>query len=121
MKEKITLDFNNSKLNVENRSKGRMKITIKLNKESAESVKNFMEAIKPPEVPDEQFYTHVFFTGLEALNAEIKRMFEEQKGKLEEQKRLALSAESILTPVVTASKEEAPTNVIQGSFGTKVN
>ena len=119
MSDTVAVDFNNTKSQVEQTNRGRMKITFKLNKESAQSVKNFMDAIKPAEVTEEQFYTHVFFTGLETLNTEVKRMFDEQKGKLEEQKRLALAAENIAVPIINETKIEEPDNIIQGSFGKK--
>ena len=116
MKETIKVDFNKSNLQIEESKRGRMKVTFKMSKEEAEGFKNFMEMVKPPDVPDDTFYKHVFFAGCRALNDELKQLFEAQKAKLEEQKKLAQSAENI---VVEPPIQEETTNVIQGSFGQK--
>ena len=120
MQENINVDFKKSNIRIEESKRGRMKVTFKMSKEEGESFKNFMEMIKPPEVPEETFYKHVFFAGCRALNEELKQLFEEQKAKLEAQKKLAENAENILEPTTVEAKVEESSNVIQGSFGKKV-
>lgn len=51
-----------------------MKITIKLSADQAESVNNFMGVVKPAEVPQEDFFKTVFYTGLQAMNDQLVEM-----------------------------------------------
>ena len=83
MSEKINVSFNTTKVKTQNRSKGRMKIALKLSKEEAEAFKAFMTAIKPEEVSDENFFKQIFFIGCKALDEQLRQMFEENKSKLE--------------------------------------
>ena len=54
--------LNDAKIKVTERSRGRMKIQIKLSKDEAEGFKNFCK-LKPPELNDETFYKQIFFAG----------------------------------------------------------
>lgn len=51
-----------------------MKITIKLSADQAESVNNFMGVVKPAEVPQEDFFKTVFYTGLQSMNDQLVEM-----------------------------------------------
>lgn len=62
-----------------------MKISIKLGKDEAEAFKSFM-AIKPDNLPEEQFYKHIFFTGCKTLNEELRALFDAKKDELLKQK-----------------------------------
>jgi hypothetical protein len=86
MSEKLTVSFTNSKIKTEDRSRGRMKITLKLGKEEAEAFKTFMSVVKPEEVTDENFYKQIFFIGCKSLDEQLRQMFEENKEKLQAQK-----------------------------------
>jgi hypothetical protein len=82
MSETINLSFNNSKITVTDRSKGRMKIAIKFSKEEAEAFKNFTK-IKPPGLPDDLFYKQIFFAGCNAMTAQIEELIEQHRDKLD--------------------------------------
>ena len=91
MSEKIKVSFTNTKIKTQNRSKGRMKIALKLSKEESEAFKTFMIAVKPEEVKDEEFYKQIFFMGCRSLDDQLRQMFEQNKEKLEAQKAEAIA------------------------------
>jgi diacylglycerol kinase family enzyme len=93
MQDKVTLSFKNTKIKVDERSKNRMKITVKLAKEEAEAFKSFM-TIKPDNLPDEQFFKHIFFTGCKTLNEELKALFDAKKDELLKQRDAAQSPQT---------------------------
>jgi hypothetical protein len=103
MVNKVPLNFDNAKVKVEERTKGRMKIIFKLAKEEAEAFKNFT-IIKPDNISDEVFYKHIFFTGIRTLNEELKQMFEANKAQLEAQKTVETNLATI-TPEGTENGE----------------
>ena len=70
----ISIDLTDAKLKVDQRSRKRMKITIKLSADQAESVTNFMNIVKPAEVAQEDFFKTVFYTGLQAMNDQLVSM-----------------------------------------------
>ena len=72
--EGITINLTDAKCNVDYRSRKRMKITIKLSADQSESVKNFMGVVKPAEVPEEDFFKTVFYSGLQAMNDQLVAM-----------------------------------------------
>ena len=72
--EGININLTNAKCKVDQRSRNRMKITIKLSADQAESVNNFMGVVKPAEVPQEDFFKTVFYTGLQAMNDQLVEM-----------------------------------------------
>jgi hypothetical protein len=76
--------MDNAKVKIVERSRGRMKIQIKLSKEEAEGFKNF-SLIKPPELPDETFYKQIFFAGCNVMTQQITEMIEAQKANQESQ------------------------------------
>jgi len=77
MKETIKLDVESWKIKQIERSKGRMKFQIKLNKVETESFKTFTETVKPDEVSQDDFVKSIFLTGIEAMNQKIMSMVEE--------------------------------------------
>ena len=64
--QSIKLDIQNWRLRIDERSRNRMKIQIKLSKDEAEAFKNFSSVIKPEEVSDDDFMKTIFVTGCEA-------------------------------------------------------
>lgn len=84
MDGQVKLKFDTWKIKLSERGKGRMKVTIKLNKEEAESMKNWLAAIDlPKDVPEEKFFKHVFFTGMNVLNQQIQEMAEKEIAKMQ--------------------------------------
>ena len=77
MTETIKLDVNSWKIKQEDRSRGRMKFQIKLNKIETESFKVFTETVKPSEVSQDDFVKSIFITGIESMNQKIMSMGEE--------------------------------------------
>ena len=77
MTEVIKLNVEGWKIKQEDRSKGRMKFQIKLNKGETESFKMFTETVKPKEVTQEDFVKSIFLTGIESMNQKIMSMVEE--------------------------------------------
>jgi|TARA_R110000744_G_scaffold75933_1_gene150742 hypothetical protein len=63
--------LNDAKIKVTERSRGRMKIQIKLSKDEAEGFKNFCK-LKPPELNDETFYKQIFFAGCNTMTEQIR-------------------------------------------------
>jgi len=76
-KQSIKVDFNDWKIRVDERSKGRMKLQIKLSKDEAIAFKNFAEVCKPEEVSDDQFIKTIFVTGYETLNKQLTEMIQQ--------------------------------------------
>jgi hypothetical protein len=86
---KITLDFAKTKIKVDERSRDRMKITIKLNKQEAESFKNMKKVLVPEDAQDDVFLKSIFFMGLEQFHnnaiAMMKKYVNENEDKLREE------------------------------------
>ena len=78
--------FNNIKFKVDHRSKDRMKVTIKLNKDEALAFKNMKQSLLPEGVDDDKFLKSIFFMGLEQFHkntmAMMKQYVEENEEKL---------------------------------------
>jgi len=77
MGETIKLNVESWKIKQEDRSRGRMKFQIKLNKNETESFKVFTETVKPDEVSQDDFVKSIFLTGIESMNQKIMSMVEE--------------------------------------------
>lgn len=69
---KINLDISNWKVKQHNRSRGRMKISIKFSKDEAEGFKNWSDAVRPPQISDDDFFKQIFFNGIEYLNKKLQ-------------------------------------------------
>lgn len=89
MTENIKLNFNNPKIKQQDRSRGRMKITIKFSKEEAEAFKTFMTVVKPEELTEDMFFKQIFFMGCKSLDEQLKNVLEEHKAKFQAQKEEA--------------------------------
>jgi hypothetical protein len=85
--QKLNLKDWNVKLT--ERSRGRMKLQIKLSKEESEAFKNFTEMTKPTDVDMDQFIKAMFLTGIETYNQRLaeqaKKFIEENKERFEGQ------------------------------------
>ena len=77
MAETIKLDVKSWKIKQEDRSRGRMKFQIKLNKQETESFKAFTDTVKPEEVSQDDFVKSLFLTGIESMNQKIMSMVED--------------------------------------------
>lgn len=79
---KIKLNVSDWKISVDERSRGRMKVTIKLNKDEAEGFKNWSTHVKPDDISLDEFTKQVFFNGIEYLNLKLqdvaKRIIEDK-------------------------------------------
>jgi uncharacterized alpha/beta hydrolase family protein len=90
----IKLDVNKWKIRIEERSKNRMKLQIKLSKDEAIAFKNFSDVCKPQEITDDSFIKTVFITGIEALNKQLAEMV--QKYAAENKEELASSGITVI-------------------------
>jgi len=72
--DKIKLDGSKWKIKATERSRGRMKINIKLSKDEAEGFKNWTAIVRPDQISDEDFYKQIFFNGIEHLNDKLTRI-----------------------------------------------
>jgi hypothetical protein len=68
----IKLNVSNWKFSLDQRSRGRMKLTIKLSKEESEGFKNWTSFVKPDDLSVEDFSRQVFFNGIEYLNLKLQ-------------------------------------------------
>ena len=92
--QSIKLDIQNWRLRIDERSRNRMKIQIKLSKDEAEAFKNFSQMVKPEEVSDDDFMKTVFVAGCETLNRQLQELV--QKYALENQEELASSGITVV-------------------------
>jgi len=90
----IRLDVSQWKIRIDERSKNRMKLQIKLSKDEALAFKNFADVCKPQDVTDDQFIKTVFVTGIEALNQQLSDMV--QKYASENKEELAASGITVI-------------------------
>ena len=91
---KIKIDVDTWKIRVDERSRNRMKLIIKLSKDEALAYKNFAEVCKPVEVTDSDFMKTVFITGIEAMNKQLAEMV--QKYAAENREELASSGITVI-------------------------
>tara|TARA_Y100000310_G_scaffold314091_1_gene363148 strand:- start:288 stop:635 length:348 start_codon:yes stop_codon:yes gene_type:complete len=75
MNEKVELNLNPAgvSIKIEERSKGRMKIQIKLSKDEATGFKNFVSQLKPENLTVDDFTKAIFFTGLNAMGQSLQK------------------------------------------------
>lgn len=71
MDEKIVLNFEDWDIKKTSRSRDRMKLQIKFNKEEALAIKNFMSMVKPPEIPEDDFLKGLFKLGVETMEVKL--------------------------------------------------
>jgi hypothetical protein len=99
--DKIKLLGSNWKIQTEERSRGRMKLTIKLSKDEAQGFKNWTDIVKPPELSQEEFLKQIFFNGIEHLNDKLQKVSEQIMKDAALQEQLSASgidASSVITP-----------------------
>ncbi len=92
--QSIKLDIQNWRLRIDERSRNRMKIQIKLSKDEAEAFKNFSQMVKPEEISDDDFMKTVFVAGCETLNRQLQELV--QKYAIENQEELASSGITVV-------------------------
>lgn len=68
-----TIDFNYDDWTIitKERTRDRMKLQVKLSKIEAQSFKNFMEAVKPLEVSEDDFMKALFRVGMEEMERKL--------------------------------------------------
>lgn len=71
---KIKLDVSSWKIKLDERSRGRMKVAIKLSKDEAEGFKNWSSVVRPDNITDEEFFKQIFFNGIEFLNVKLQQV-----------------------------------------------
>tara|TARA_R110000851_G_scaffold229758_1_gene382445 strand:+ start:6140 stop:6445 length:306 start_codon:yes stop_codon:yes gene_type:complete len=101
MDEPISFSLAEARVKTTERSKGRMKIQIKLSKEQAEGFSNFRNLVKPPDMGEDAFSIQVFFAGCNALAAELRAHAQSEMAKQEELD----SSTSGTTPVESTTDE----------------
>ena len=72
--DKIKLDGSKWKIKATERSRGRMKINIKLSKDESEGFKNWANLVRPDTISDEDFFKQIFFNGIEFLNQKLQQI-----------------------------------------------
>ena len=102
--DKIKLDLTNARIKTEDRSRGRMKITIKLNKDEAIAFKNMKESLLPEGVDNDHFVKSVFFMGLEQFHNNTMAMMKQYVKENEEK----LRSEGVDVDSIISSKEPEP-------------
>jgi len=90
----IKLDVSQWRIRIDERSRNRMKLQVKLSKDEAIAYKNFAEVCKPQEITDEDFIKTVFVTGIESLNQQLSDMV--QKYASENKEELASSGITVI-------------------------
>jgi hypothetical protein len=107
--DKISLDFSKTKVKSQERSRGRMKITVKLNKEEAVAYKNMKASLVPDGVSDDNFVRSVFFMGLEQFHKNTMEMMQKYVKENEEKLRSeGVDVDSIFESVPVEEEVETP-------------
>jgi len=112
--ESIKLDIQNWRFRIDERSRNRMKIQIKLSKDEAEAFKNFSNVVKPEEISDDDFMKTIFVTGCEALNQQLSQMVQqyakENQKDLESSGIMVVEGEDGQVQLMDAEKAETTEN-----------
>jgi len=118
----IKLDVSKWRIRIDERSKNRMKLQIKLSKDEAVAFKNFADVCKPEDITDDDFIKTVFITGIESLNQQLSDMV--QKYAAENKDELAASGITVIENedgVVRLAETEAINNDMSGAPNIKEN
>lgn len=78
MDEPINFSLQDSKVKVTERSKGRMRIDIKLNADYAAGFRNFVKMFKPEEIDDSEFYRQLMFKGINKHIEDVQAFAQEK-------------------------------------------
>lgn len=106
--DKIKLDLSKSKPKMVERSRGRMKLTVKLNKEEAQAFKNMKASLVPDGVSDDNFIRSVFFIGLEQFHKNTMEMMQQYVKENEEKLRSeGVDVDAIFQAVPAENPEES--------------
>lgn len=62
-------------IKVQERSRGRMKVQVKLSAEEAEALRSFLTAVKPEDVSTDTFFKGIFMKGWEAYHTDIEAQY----------------------------------------------
>lgn len=114
MAAKITLDTATWKLKLDDRSRGRMKITFKLNQTETQKFKVWNDTVRPPNVTEEQFFKQIFFYGMASLNEEFEKIAKkiaedpELQAKMKDQKTQAAAVDAALTKLAVPDEVLEP-------------
>jgi hypothetical protein len=95
---KIKLQGSDWKIKVTERSRGRMKLTIKLSKDEAQGFKNWSSVVKPDQIAEEDFLKQVFFNGIEHLNDKLQKISEDVMKDAALREQLAASGINVPAP-----------------------
>ena len=93
--DKIKFDGSNWKVKSTERSRGRMKINIKLSKDEAQGFKNWSSLVRPDTISDEEFFKQIFFNGIEFLNQKLQQISQQIINDPEMRKNLEASGFSV--------------------------
>lgn len=93
--DKIKFDGSNWKVKSTERSRGRMKINIKLSKDESEGFKNWANLVRPDTISDEDFFKQIFFNGIEFLNQKLQQISQQIINDPEIRKNLEASGISV--------------------------
>jgi len=92
--ENIKLDINQWRVRIDERSRDRMKLQVKLSKDEATAFKNFADVCKPEEVTLDDFIKSIFLTGVEEMNRRLAELV--RKYAVENKEELAASGITVI-------------------------
>ena len=75
--DKLNLSVKEWKIKLETRSRGRMKLTIKLSREEAEGFTAFQKTVCPENMSQDEFLRSMFFLGMQAANQHLAQAAQE--------------------------------------------
>jgi hypothetical protein len=90
----INFDFSQWRIRIDERSRNRMKLTIKLNKDEAQAFKNFTESLQPDGMSYDSFIKQVFIAGFNTIN--MQAMQETRDYVLANKEELAASGINVI-------------------------
>lgn len=90
----INFDFSQWKIRLDERTRNRMKLTIKLNKDEAQAFKNFTESLQPDGMSYDTFIKQVFIAGFNTIN--MQAMQETRDYVLANKEELAASGINVI-------------------------
>ena len=101
MNEQTVINFDSWKIKKSERTRNRMKLQIKLNKEEGLAFKNFMEMVKPAEISEDDFMKGLFKIGIETMEAKLlEAVKRHEENNTSEESDADEASEEIIVPVV---------------------
>tara|TARA_R110000868_G_scaffold13711_3_gene63583 strand:- start:11595 stop:11975 length:381 start_codon:yes stop_codon:yes gene_type:complete len=104
----IKLDGSSWSIKTEERSRGRMKLTIKLSKDEAQGFKNWSAQVRPDNIAEDEFLKQIFFNGIEFLNHKLQNVAREILANEETRKNLEASGINVQALEERVGKPQAP-------------